>query len=199
MITAISGFLNRHKRKLLITAGVVASGYLAVDYLKTKFFELQDRLATERAAKENLRRRFEQNQQDATFTIMALLPALASDVLEMFPVEKITKELQAKRTEKTTTNNNTSINRSPLSDAGVSDISNLTGPTEMTSDQPINTHNREITESSISIKDAEASTLEINIKQKKSKSELWQDLKIQCKYPLLSRSFYLLHDSKSRN
>lgn len=171
MISAISGFLNRHKRKFLVTAGIVASGYFAVDYLKTKFFELQDTLASDRAAKENLRRRFEQNQQDASFTIMALLPGLAADILEKYPVEKITKELQAKRGERISV-------RSPLSDTGVSDISNLTGLTEANSDL---NNTQEITESTISIRETEASTLQVNIKPKKTKSQLWQDLKIQCK------------------
>lgn len=181
MISAISGFLNRHKRKFIVAAGVVASGYLAVDYLKTKFFELQDRLATERAAKENLRRRFEQNQQDATFTIMALLPGLSQDVLEKYQVENITKELQAKRTER--------VVRGPLSDAGVSDISNLTGPTEATSGE--NGGGDELTESGISIRGTESSTLEVNVKPKKSKTQLWQDLKIQS----LTRLFTLVYSS----
>lgn len=174
MISAITGFLNRHKRKLLVTAGILASGYLAIDYLKSKFFELQDRMSSERAAKENLRRRFEQNQHDATFTIMALLPGLAADVLDKYPVEKITQELQAKRTERTT-----GVARTAMSDAGVSDISNLTGPTEATTD-----HNQDdVTQSQISIQETQdASTLlQVNIKPKKSKSQLWQELKIQCK------------------
>ncbi|KAF5093603.1 hypothetical protein D0Z00_003969 [Geotrichum galactomycetum] len=182
MISAVTGFLNRHKRKFFVTAGVIASGYLAVDYLKSKFFELQDKLATERAAKENLRRRFEQNQQDATFTIMALLPSLFIDVLEKYPVEKITQELQAKRTEKT-------IARSTFSDTGVSDISSsFTAPSDMPTDP---TQPQNVTDSTISFKDGEASTIEINYKPKMSKAQLWQELKIQS----LTRLFTLVYSS----
>lgn len=180
MISAISGFLNRHKRKFLVAAGVVASGYFAVDYLKTKFFELQDRIASERAGKENLRRRFEQNQQDATFTIMALLPGLSEDVLDKYQVEKITKELQAKRTERVTSG------KGPQSEAGASDISNLTGPTEATSGD---NDAKGLSDSNININDTEASTVEISVR--KSKSELWQDLKIQS----LTRLFTLIYSS----
>lgn len=182
MISAVTGFLNRHKRKLFVAAGVIASGYLAVDYLKSKFFELQDKLATERAAKENLRRRFEQNQQDATFTIMALLPSLFIDVLEKYPVEKITQELQAKRTEKT-------IARSTFSDTGVSDISSvMTAPSDIPADSN-QQHN--VTDSTIMFKDGEASAVEVNYKPKRSKAQLWQDLKIQS----LTRLFTLVYSS----
>lgn len=52
VLSSIGAFINRHRRKLFISAGIVASGYFAIDYLKNKFFEIQDRLATERSAKE---------------------------------------------------------------------------------------------------------------------------------------------------
>lgn len=108
MISAISGFLDRNKRKLLVSAGVAVSGYVALDYLKAKFSELQDRAATERAAKDNLRLRFEQNQQDALVSIMALMPKLVADIRDKFPVEQITQELQAKRAHKSSGRSTTS-------------------------------------------------------------------------------------------
>ncbi len=43
----------------------------------------------------SLRRRFEQNQQDVSFTIMALLPTLGAHILEGMDVEGVTQELQA--------------------------------------------------------------------------------------------------------
>lgn len=43
----------------------------------------------------SLRRRFEQNQQDISFTIMALLPSLGQHILEGMDVEGITQELQS--------------------------------------------------------------------------------------------------------
>lgn len=48
----------------------------------------------------SLRRRFEQNQTDCTYTVLALLPTASDDILQDLPVEKLTKELQKKREER---------------------------------------------------------------------------------------------------
>lgn len=90
-------FVKRHQKKLLALVGVALSSYLFVDYVKKKFFEIQGRMSSERTAKQNLRRRFEQNQQDADFTIMALLSSLTTPVMERYPVDQIKAELQSKR------------------------------------------------------------------------------------------------------
>lgn len=50
---------------------------------------------TERAHVASLRKRFEQNQQDISYTIMALLPTLGKHVLEGMDVEGVTAELQS--------------------------------------------------------------------------------------------------------
>jgi peroxin-3 len=47
-----------------------------------------------------LRRRFEQNQTDCTFTVLALLPTVTENVLEALPVEQLTHELQQKKAER---------------------------------------------------------------------------------------------------
>jgi peroxin-3 len=41
-----------------------------------------------------LRRRFEQNQEDCTFTVLALLPTATTNILEAINTEKITYEIQ---------------------------------------------------------------------------------------------------------
>lgn len=158
MISGVSGYLHRHRKKILISGGLIAGGYFLVDYIKDKFFELQERLATERAARENLKRRFEQNQQDATFTIMALLPTLTQQIVDKFPVEKITNELQAKRTEK--------LKSSQTSDD--MNGSELTFP------------------SSSSVVSVDVDEL-----PKKSKTQLWRDLKIMS----LTRALTLIYSS----
>lgn len=48
----------------------------------------------------SLRRRFAQNQEDCTFTVLALLPTAAENILEAMPLENITLELQRKKTER---------------------------------------------------------------------------------------------------
>ena len=49
------------------------------------------------ADQSSLRRRFTQNQEDCTFTVLALLPTVADNILEALPVESITFELQQQR------------------------------------------------------------------------------------------------------
>jgi peroxin-3 len=44
----------------------------------------------------SLRRRFEQNQQDASYMTMGLMPTLASQILDGMDVEALTAELQSK-------------------------------------------------------------------------------------------------------
>ncbi|CAN6604755.1 peroxisomal biogenesis factor 3 [Trichomonascus vanleenenianus] len=171
MLGGISGFVRRHKRKIILVTGLAASGYFLVDYVKTKFFELQDRLATERAAKENLKRRFEQNQQDASFTIMALLPTLTDQIVEKYPVESITAELQAKRTE-----------RSIRSIDG-SETSSQVGLAESVQTLP-----SETSVSSSVVADIPSAT---EAPKKKTKTQLWKELKIQS----LSRAFTILYSS----
>lgn len=46
------------------------------------------------AALYSLRRRFEQNQEDCTFTVLALLPTATTNILEAMNTEKITYEIQ---------------------------------------------------------------------------------------------------------
>ncbi|KAA8916542.1 hypothetical protein TRICI_001308 [Trichomonascus ciferrii] len=177
MLSGVSGFVHRHRKKLLVTTGLVAGGYFLVDYVKSKFFELQDRLATERAAKENLKRRFEQNQQDATFTIMALLPSLSGQVMERYPVEKITQELQAKRGEK----------RAPAASVAASDL-----PSETS----INSSSVSAEHQPQPQQNDDTATVAVQERQeggegttKKTKTQLWKELKIES----LTRAFTLIY------
>lgn len=48
----------------------------------------------------SLKRRFAQNQQDCTYTVLALLPTVTENVLTALPVEQLTHELQQKKLER---------------------------------------------------------------------------------------------------
>lgn len=187
LLTSVKAFFTRHRRKIFVSLGLFASGYFAIDYLKNKLFEIQDRLATERSAKENLRRRFEQNQEDATYTIMALLPTLSSDIIDTFPVEALTQELQAKRTEKAILRSSSKA----LSDA-TSDISNVTTGLvpKNTSDEDTKAENEE---DSIVMKQEAGSESIVQVEKapKKSKTQLWQELKIES----ITRLFTLIYST----
>lgn len=99
----MADIFRRHKRKF-ITAGIVsASLYCAYSYATTKLREIGERATDERTAKDNLKRRFKQNQQDATFNVISFLPELSERILEALKVESITAELQAQKQGRSTT------------------------------------------------------------------------------------------------
>ncbi|KAF7596304.1 peroxin [Aspergillus hancockii] len=100
MIGATRRWFRRNRKGLTIGAGVIGAGYLAGQYVLSKILEARERMSSDRIARENLRRRFEQNQTDCTYTVLALLPTAAENILEALPVEELTKELQRKRAER---------------------------------------------------------------------------------------------------
>ncbi|KAL4912500.1 putative MFS transporter [Aspergillus aurantiobrunneus] len=100
MISATKRWFRRNRKTLAIGTGVIGVGYLAGQYVLSKISEARERMSSDRIARENLRRRFEQNQTDCAYTVLALLPTAAEDILEALPVEELTKELQKKRAER---------------------------------------------------------------------------------------------------
>lgn len=71
-------------------------------YAKSKLIEFHEKSASERTAKENMKRRFEQNQQDCVFTVLSLLPTLGDQLLHELNVELITAKLQQTRSQRST-------------------------------------------------------------------------------------------------
>ncbi|KAF9391654.1 peroxin [Podila verticillata] len=102
MISAVTGFANRHRRGLAITAGITGGIYMMGKYAKSKLIEFQEKSSSERTAKENMKRRFEQNQQDCVFTVLSLLPTLGDQLLHELNVELITAKLQQTRSQRPT-------------------------------------------------------------------------------------------------
>lgn len=118
MISASRRWVRRNRSGLAIAAGVVGATYLAGQYVIGKISEARERMTSDRLAREkyaipiarlslaqwltppSLRRRFEQNQTDCTFTVLALLPNVTENVLEALPVEQLTHELQQKKAER---------------------------------------------------------------------------------------------------
>ncbi|KAI1374699.1 Peroxin-3 [Hypoxylon crocopeplum] len=94
MISATRRWFRRNRTPIAIGVGVIGAGYLATQYVLGKINDARERMSSDRIAKENLRRRFEQNQEDCTFTVLALLPTATSNILEAMPTEKITLEIQ---------------------------------------------------------------------------------------------------------
>ncbi|KAF2715364.1 Peroxin-3 [Pleomassaria siparia CBS 279.74] len=100
MITSTRRWLRRNRTNFAIGAGVLGAGYLAGQYVLGKISEARQRMSDERVSKENLRRRFEQNQEDCTFTVLAILPTATENILEAIPVEQILDELQKHKAER---------------------------------------------------------------------------------------------------
>lgn len=93
----VGDFFSRHRRKFFVAIGASAGVYMIVQFVKDKLIELQEKFIFERMAKDNMERRFEQNQKDATFTTLALLPTVATQIIDKYDVEGAKKELQALR------------------------------------------------------------------------------------------------------
>ncbi|KAL7754187.1 peroxin [Sorochytrium milnesiophthora] len=91
-----------HRKKLLWASAISGTVYLIGRYAKSKFYELQERAMHDRLARDNLQRRFEQNQQDCAFTVLALLPELSEAILSELNAEKITAILQQQKNSSST-------------------------------------------------------------------------------------------------
>ncbi|KAK4143815.1 Peroxin-3 [Dichotomopilus funicola] len=94
MLAATRRWFRRNRTPLAIGVGVVGAGYVVTSYVVGKLRDARERMSSDRIAKENLRRRFEQNQEDCTFTVLALLPTATANILEVMDTEKITYEIQ---------------------------------------------------------------------------------------------------------
>ncbi|QPG72799.1 hypothetical protein FOA43_000101 [Brettanomyces nanus] len=91
---------RKHRRKIVVTTGVVTVSYLIGRYVTNKVNEFQERLREENFAKEQVKRRFKQTQSDCYMTFLSLLPVLVEPIYEELNVEQITRDLQNRRTDK---------------------------------------------------------------------------------------------------
>ncbi|CAK7232059.1 peroxin [Sporothrix bragantina] len=98
MFAATRQWFRRHRTPIAVGVGIVGAGYVATQYVLSKLNDARERMSSDRIAKENLRRRFEQNQEDCTFTVLALLPTVTTNVLEAMNTEAITYQIQHMKT-----------------------------------------------------------------------------------------------------
>ncbi|WFD43904.1 peroxin [Malassezia psittaci] len=87
-------WLRRGLNVVAVTAGVLGGLYMLAQTALSKFNEMQEHLLRDRIARENLRRRFLQNQEDCNFTIMALLPTLSAQIFQKMDVDATRQELK---------------------------------------------------------------------------------------------------------
>ena len=144
-----------------------------------------------RHATNSLRRRFEQNQEDCTFTVLALLPTATAHILEAMNTEKITYDIQQMKgsavararsigstsppsiseTNATDDDGRSIITVSAQSEAGVH-TTQLSVPTPLAAAAP-----------GTGTADAPQESLLAPPKPRKTKRQLWDELTISCEPP----------------
>ncbi|KAM4054743.1 peroxin-3 domain-containing protein [Hirsutella rhossiliensis] len=90
MLSSARRWLHSNRTPLAIGVGVVGAGYVVTQYVLNKISDARERMSSDRIAKENLRRRFQQNQEDCTFTVLALLPTATANIISALNTEQIT-------------------------------------------------------------------------------------------------------------
>ncbi|KAK3048863.1 peroxin [Extremus antarcticus] len=166
MFQATRRWLRRNRTTLLISAGVVGAGYVAGQYVIGKIQEARQRTTEDRISKENLRRRFEQNQEDCTYTVLALLPTIREEIIGALPVEQITEQLQQERQER--------LRKLGQSDAGTSEYPSAPG--SVTEDTASLQSSSYVHASQMVSNTGDGSTS--SSRPKRSKAQLWQEMKI---------------------
>lgn len=132
----------------------------------------------------SLRRRFEQNQEDCTYTVLALLPTLHDDIVGALPVEEITEELQQERRERLQRLGQSEAASSEYPSAPSSAIDD-DGKSLASLQSSSYIHASQVTHSTLDVPGGAASSS----KPKRSKGQLWQDMKIQS----ITRALSLLY------
>ncbi|KAF1933584.1 peroxisomal membrane protein [Didymella exigua CBS 183.55] len=193
MIQSTRNWLRRNRANFAIGAGVVGTAYLAGQYALGKFSEARQRMSEERIAKENLRRRFEQNQEDCTFTVLAILPTATEKVLDAIPVEQVLEELQRQKAERLAR----SVGPSEIASSAPPSVADATedGTRSSVHDSESYVHASQVALDEASAVSGEAGTEAAAGERatakasRKSKAQLWNEMKIGS----ITRAFTLLY------
>lgn len=96
MLTSVQNFYRRHRRKILIYAGVAGGAYAAGKYLRYKFDEWQHEQIDEaqNAARKNFH--FENHQKNCTATFLSFLPNVRNVIMEKLNTEQLLDILKLK-------------------------------------------------------------------------------------------------------
>ncbi|KAL8846446.1 MAG: hypothetical protein Q9221_008471 [Calogaya cf. arnoldii] len=183
MIDSSRRWLRRNRTNFAVGIGVLGAGYLAGQYVVSKIGETRQRMIEDRVAKENLRRRFQQNQEDCTITVLALLPTATENVLQALPVERITQDLQQKKADRLGRSASTLDSPSAIASSGPSSVTDDDGRSLASLQSGSYVHASQMAASSSATGEAVQSS------PTKSKAQLWNDLKITS----ITRAFTLLY------
>jgi peroxin-3 len=113
MLESVRGYIYERRNGLTTAVTFVGGLYLAKHYIQDRLDEFKVKLEQERAAQDrydihllskeiyiqiisSLRRRFQQTQEDVSYTILALIPTLSEQILDQMNIEALTQELQTR-------------------------------------------------------------------------------------------------------
>lgn len=186
MIATAKQWLRKNRPTFVLGFGVVGLGYVAGQYTISKIIEARERFASDQRAREkfasrqrglrsidvscSIRRRFQQNQDDSTITVLELLPTIAEQVLAELPSEEIIEHLQRRRADRV--DRNSTLSEIPPSDYSSTGLS----------------VNEEESKSASSETFVRASQVTLSSSQgperppskPTTKAQLWNELKITC-------------------
>ncbi|KAG5734017.1 Peroxisomal biogenesis factor 3 [Termitomyces sp. T112] len=94
MLISTKDFFYKRRRGLTRAATIIGGAYIVRRYFRDRLDEVKDRLEQERAARDNLKRRFKQTQENVSFTAHTLIETLSKQVFHDMDVEGLTSELQ---------------------------------------------------------------------------------------------------------
>ncbi|KAI0526439.1 Peroxin-3 family protein [Xylaria bambusicola] len=188
MLSTTRRWFRRNRTPIAIGVGIVGAGYLATQYVLNKINDARERMSSDRIAKENLRRRFEQNQEDCTYTILALLPSATTNVLEAMNTENITLEIQQmKGATKNVRSGDSSVVAPSIADTTMTEEE---GKSVVSLQSESGVHASQATLPSVSSAgDATQDSGQALQKPRKTKRQLWDDLTISS----ITRAFTLIY------
>ncbi|KAG9247099.1 Peroxin-3 [Calycina marina] len=187
MIAATRKWLQRNRTPFAIAVGVLGVGYVATTYVLGKISDARQRMSTDRIARENLKRRFEQNQEDCTFTVLALLPTATDNILSELETERITFELQQQKALKLARNGEVPPSELGSQPPSVTDDDGRS-MASLQSENGIHVSQLTVPSPGVAGEGAQGGGQQVQ-KAKKSKLQLWNDLKISA----ITRAFTLIY------
>lgn len=187
MISATKRWLRRNRTPLVIGVGVLGVGYGLSQYVLAKISDARQRMSSDRIARENLRRRFEQNQEDCTFTVLALLPTATDNIMAELETERITFELQQQKAAKLARGADTHPSEMGSSPPSVTDDDGRS-MISLQSESGVHASQMAIPHMAAATEGPQDGGNQAQ-KSKKSKAKLWNDLKISS----ITRAFTLIY------
>jgi peroxin-3 len=128
----------------------------------------------------SLRRRFEQNQEDCTFTVLAILPTATENILDAIPVEQVLEELQRQKAERLAR----SVGPSEIGTSAPPSVADTTEDdgrsSSMQTDGYVHASQVAIEGESATGPAQENAEGGDEKKSKKTKAQLWNEMKISC-------------------